>query len=254
MGIFASSYVSLVHFLSFSIKIKGNMYYTTMKPMLKTVEINPEQLPPKVSVIWLHGLGASGCDFVDFVPEMNLPPELGVRFVFPDAPIRPITKFNGMKMRGWFDIAELSKDAKQDEVGIGNSQQLVDALIEQELARVPSSKILLAGFSQGGAMALHCGLRYSQTLGGILVLSGFLTLADKLSIEKNSANQNTPILMLHGKADSIVPIAWARQSFDYLKKLGLNAEWKSYPMDHAVCGEETQDIAGWLKEILNSKF
>ncbi len=225
-----------------------------MKPMLKIVEINSKQLPPRVSVIWLHGLGASGYDFVDFIPEMNLPPELAVRFVFPHAPVRTITKFNDMKMRGWFDILELSKDAAQDEAGIYDSQQLVDVLIEQELTRVPSSRIILAGFSQGGAMALHCGLRYPQTLGGILVLSGFLTLADKLSMEKNSANQNTPILMLHGEHDSIVPLAWARQSFDHLKKLGLNAEWKSYPMDHAVCGEETQDIARWFKEILNSKF
>jgi len=222
-----------------------------MKPLLKIVEINPFQLPPKAAVIWLHGLGASGYDFVDFVPEMNLPPELGVRFVFPHAPVRPITKFNRMKMRGWFDIFELSKDAAQDEVGICNSQQLVDALIEQELARVPSSKIILAGFSQGGAMALHCGLRYPQTLGGILVLSGFLTLADKLSIEKSSANQNTPILMLHGEHDPMVPITWAEQSFSSLKKLNLNAKWKSYPMEHAVCNEEAQDIALWLRQTLS---
>ena len=222
-----------------------------MKHILKTVDINSQQLPPKAVVIWLHGLGASGYDFVDFISELNLPQELGVRFVFPHAPVRPITKFNAMKMRGWFDVIELSKDAAQDEAGIINSQQLIDALIEQELARTPSAKIILAGFSQGGAMALHCGLRYSQSLGGILVLSGFLTLADKLSIEKNSANQNTPILMLHGEADSIVPIAWARSSFDYLKNLKFNAEWKSYPMDHAVCGEEAQDVAGWLVQVLS---
>ena len=225
-----------------------------MKTMLKTVEINPKQLPPKVSVIWLHGLGASGYDFVDFIPELNLPVELAVRFVFPHAPVRPITKFNRMKMRGWFDIFELSKDALQDETGIYNSQQLIDVLIEQELARVSRAKIILAGFSQGGAMALHCGLRYPKTLGGILVLSGFLTLADKLSIEKNNANQNTPILMLHGEHDPIVQIAWAEQSFSSLKKLGLNAKWKSYPMEHAVCNEEAMDIARWFKEILNSKF
>jgi len=181
-----------------------------MKHLLKSVEINPKLLPPKASVIWLHGLGVSGYDFVDFVVELNLPQEYSVRFVFPHAPVRFITKFK-QKMRAWFDIIELDRQGVQDEAGIAESQQLIEQLIEQELARVPSNKIILAGFSQGGAMALHCGLRYGKTLGGILVLSGFLSVAEKLNDEKNSANQNTPILMLHGEQDPMYRLLGAKR-------------------------------------------
>ena len=224
-----------------------------MKQLLKTVEINPKQLLPKASVIWLHGLGASGYDFVDFVTELNLPPELQVRFIFPHAPVRPITNFNHTKMRAWFDVFELSRDAPQDEAGIVQSQHLIDALIEQELTRVPSNKIILAGFSQGGAMALHCGLRYAKTLGGILVLSGFIPLANKLAAERNAANQSVPILMLHGKQDPIIPIQWAQPGYDLLKALNYHVTWKHYHMEHAVCWEETCDIAQWLAGVLSGQ-
>jgi len=219
---------------------------------LKIVETNPKQLPAKATVIWLHGLGASGYDFVDFIPELNLPMEARVRFVFPHAPVRPVTNFNHMKMRAWFDVVELSEDGLQDEAGIAQSHQLITALIEQESAHLPSSKIFLAGFSQGGAMALHCGLRYPKALGGILVLSGFLVLADKLQAEKSTANKKTPIMMLHGERDPIVPMSWAEHSRDCILNLGYNVAWHNYPMEHTVCGEEARDIGAWILKTINN--
>jgi len=219
---------------------------------LQTIILDAPKKPHKATVIWLHGLGASGHDFVDFIPELNLPDELAIRFVFPHAPHRLITKFNRTAMRAWFDITELSQAGILDEHGIYQSQQLIDDLIARELEQLPSTQIFLAGFSQGGAMALHCGLRYTQKLGGILVLSGFLALANKLSTEKKSINQTTPILMLHGSHDSIVPIAWAKLSYDYIKNLRYNITWKSYAMDHTVCAQEARDIAAWIKSLLTT--
>ena len=220
------------------------------KSILDTVETNPA-IKPKASIIWLHGLGADGHDFVDIVPQLSLPAEYAVRFVFPHAPIRPVTINGGFKMRAWFDFYGLTPDAPPDEIGIYNSQQALKQLIDHELTLgIPSHKIVLAGFSQGGAMALHCGLRYTQKLAGILVLSGFLPLADKLATEINVNNQNTPILMTHGQYDDVLPIKWAEQSFDHLKNLALHPKWLSYPMSHQVCSNQIHDIASWLQNIL----
>lgn len=219
---------------------------------LETIEINPKNIKPKASIIWLHGLGADGYDFVDIVPQLKLPQEIGVRFVFPHAPVIPITCNGGMAMRAWFDIAALDgKKFIDDEIGIHESAKLINQLIAKEIARgIPNERIILAGFSQGAVMALHCGLRYSEKLAGILALSGFLVLADKLAAEKNLANQNTPILMLHGTCDGIVKFEWAEQAYQKLVAEKCNVQFKSYPMQHCVCGEEIVDIANWLGQIL----
>lgn len=218
------------------------------KPQLETVIVGEEQAPA-ATVIWMHGLGADGYDFVDLVPQLNLPDN--IKFIFPHAPVRPITLNAGMKMRAWFDVYELTADAKQDEAGILATQQLIDELIEQEIAAgVASDKILLAGFSQGAAMALHCGLRYPKKLAGILALSCFLLLADQTADELNVDNKNIPILMMHGINDDIVPIQWGERSRDFLQELGFEVEWYEYPMPHAVCMEEVKQISTWLQNVL----
>jgi phospholipase/carboxylesterase len=217
---------------------------------LDFVEIKPEGVA-KASVIWLHGLGADGHDFFDIVPTLNLPAELAVHFIFPHAPVRPVSLNGGFKMRAWFDIYGLDHNSKQDQAGIVESQKLVEKLIEQELAAgVPSDKIVLAGFSQGAALALHIGLRYPKPLAGILALSGFLALAEQGLPADNLANADTPILMLHGKEDMVVPLKWAEFSRDRLTELGFAVKWQTYLMEHNVCAEEIDDIASWLQDVL----
>ena len=217
-----------------------------MHEVLETVEINPDT-DPKTSIIWLHGLGADGYDFVDIVPQLNLPKELAIRFVFPHAPIRPVTINAGFKMCAWFDLYGLDADSPQDETGIKQAQQLTEQLISKELSLgIPSERIVLAGFSQGGAVALQCGLHYAKELAGILVLSGYLPLADKLT----TINKSIPILMTHGEYDDVVPIKFGKISRNKLIDLGLNVHWHSYPMAHQVCLEEIQDIASWLQDVL----
>lgn len=219
---------------------------------LETIEINPKKVKPKNCIIWLHGLGADGYDFVDIVPQLNLPDELGVRFVFPHAPVRPVTCNAKMRMRAWFDIEALDgKKIREDVKGITESAELIDQLIAKEIATgIKSENIILAGFSQGAAMALHCGLRYPQKLGGILALSGFLLFGDKLAKEKNSANQNIPILMLHGIFDEIVKIAWAEESYKKLLAAKYPIQFIKYPMQHNICSEEIACIASWLRKLL----
>jgi phospholipase/carboxylesterase len=230
---------------------------TTKHKPLDDIVINPK-LPAKCSVIWMHGLGADGYDFVNIIPELNLQESLAVRFVFPHAPVRPVTRMGGMPLRAWFDIgaglgSDFSPDAAvgvlQDELGVRASQILIENLIANELAAgIPSRRIILAGFSQGGAMALQCGLRYPEPLGGVLSLSGFLPLAGSVAAEKSIVNQNIPIFMAHGMGDSIVPIEVAENDCRYLNQLGFNARLLAYDMEHAVCAEEIQDIAAWLQE------
>ncbi|KPJ67638.1 MAG: carboxylesterase [Coxiella sp. DG_40] len=223
-----------------------------MQQFLDSIEIKPST-NPKHSVIWLHGLGADGHDFADMVPQFNLAPKLGVRFIFPHAPMRSVTLNAGYRMRAWFDIYELDVNAPQDEDGVRQSQELINRLIEREISLgIPSEHIVLAGFSQGGAMALHCGLRYLQKLAGILVLSGFLPLANCLADEISSVNKSTAILMIHGKYDNIVPIKWAEVSKQRLIDLGLNVLWKSYPIAHHVCNEEILDISNWLRKLFST--
>lgn len=219
--------------------------------LLETVEINPK-LPAKASVIWLHGLGADGHDFVDVIPEMKLPVDLAVRFIFPHAPVRPVTINAGYQMRAWFDIYALHVDAPQDEIGIHETENAINALIENEVKRgIACDKIILAGFSQGGAIALYCGLRYPKKLAGILGLSTFLPLHKNFPQQKNPANLTTPIMMAHGTQDQVVPIQLGEFSRDYLKDLGYQVEWRSYPMQHQVCLEEIGDVAAWLQRVVD---
>jgi phospholipase/carboxylesterase len=205
---------------------------------------------PDAAVLWLHGLGADGHDFEPVVPQLRLPPQLRVRFVFPHAPVRPVTLNMGMRMRAWYDILQLS-GGREDEAGIRESQALLEALIARERRRgVAAQRIVLAGFSQGGAVALHTGLRHGERLAGILALSTYLPLAGSLAPEHSAANLGVPLFMAHGRFDDIIPIERARQSRVALEGLGCKLEWREYAMPHAVCGEEIADIAAWLRAVL----
>lgn len=217
--------------------------------MLATIEVETGARPD-AAVIWMHGLGADGHDFEPVVPELRLPPGLRVRFVFPHAPIRPVTINAGMRMRAWYDIFQLGGGA-EDEAGIRASQAEVEKLIERETQRgVRPGRIVLAGFSQGGAMALHTGLRHPQPLAGIVALSTWLPLAARLPAERHAANAAAPIFMAHGTEDPMVPLALAQASRATLERLGYAVEWHQYPMPHSVCGEEIADIAAFLVRIL----
>lgn len=199
------------------------------------------------SVIWLHGLGADGHDFVPIVPELRLAPSAPLRFVFPHAPVRPVTINNGMPMRAWYDITELSSAGRQDEAGTRESAARVDALVRREIDRgVTSRRIVIAGFSQGGAIALHAALRYPERLGGVMGLSTYLPLHDSLAREASAANRDLPILMCHGRDDPMLPLQLGAMSRDLLVALGYAVEWKVYPMQHEVCRAEIADIAAWL--------
>jgi phospholipase/carboxylesterase len=207
--------------------------------------------PATSAVIWLHGLGADGYDFVPIVEELKLSSAVAARFVFPHAPQRPVTINNGYVMRAWYDIRSFEITCLEDDAGIRESERTVHRFIERELARgVPASAIVLAGFSQGGAIALHTGLRYGQTLAGILALSTYLPLRDTLAQQAAEANRHTPILMCHGNFDPIVPPLAGRLSHDLLSGMGYPVEWKSYAMEHQVCMQEIADIAAWLEQRL----
>ena len=205
---------------------------------------------PAGTVIWLHGLGADGWDFVPIVRELPLPPTLRLRFIFPHAPERPVTINNGFVMRAWYDIAMNDIARLPDERGIRESQAAVERLIARERDRgVESTRIVLAGFSQGGAIALQAGLRHANRLGGIVALSTYLTLEDSLDAEASAANRATPIFMAHGTEDPIVPISLAEASAAALKRRGYEVEWEAWPMPHAVCAEEIQSLADFLARI-----
>ncbi len=220
-----------------------------MTPLPEAIEI--ESAPsPDAAVLWLHGLGADGHDFEPVVPELRLPRELRVRFVFPHAPVRPVTLNMGMRMRAWYDIVQLG-GGREDEAGIRDSQAQLEALVARERARgVAAARLVLAGFSQGGAIALHTGLRHGERLAGILALSTYLPLAGTLAAEASAANRDVPLFMAHGNYDDIIPIERARQSRRALEALGTRVEWHEYPMPHSVCGEEIADIAAWLRAVL----
>ena len=200
---------------------------------------------PQHSIIWLHGLGADGQDFVPVADELELP--AAVRYLFPHAPRRPVTINGGFVMRAWYDIAHPSIDAQQDEAGIRESQAAVEALIAQEMARgIAPRNIFLAGFSQGGAIALHTALRRDESLGGVLALSTYLPLADSASREASADSRRTPVFMAHGLYDPVVPYALGAASRDALLELGYAVEWHEYAMQHSVCEEELRDIESWL--------
>jgi phospholipase/carboxylesterase len=201
-------------------------------------------------VIWLHGLGADGNDFVPVVKEMKLPP-LGIRFVFPHAPMRPVTINGGFVMRAWYDIAYEELAFKEDERGLRDSQKLIEDLIARETARgIPSGRIVLAGFSQGGVMTLQVGLRQPRRLAGLMALSAYLPMSPMVEVERNAASNTLPIFMGHGISDNIVPLALGKMSRDSLVKLGYEVEWHQYTMPHSVCAEELADIGVWLKRVL----
>jgi phospholipase/carboxylesterase len=210
--------------------------------------------PATASVIWLHGLGADGNDFVPMVPELKLPPSPAVRFVFPHAPVRPVTINNGMRMRAWYDIKELSASGAQDEAGIRESAAILAKFIQRERdAGVAANRIVVAGFSQGGVIALHVALRHPERLAGVMVLSSYLPLRTTLAAEAAAANRDLPILMCHGSFDPVLPLQLGSSSRDVLRAAGYTVDWKEYPMQHQVCLEEVQDISVWLKERLGAE-
>jgi phospholipase/carboxylesterase len=215
-----------------------------------SVTINPPSAATG-TVIWLHGLGADGHDFVPIVPELGLPKDHGIRFIFPHAPVRPVTINNGMPMRAWYDILSLARMDKQDDAGIRASEAIVHGAIRQELSLgIPVNRIVIAGFSQGGAIALHTALRYPQRLAGLLPLSTYLPLNDKLAAEASPANKDLPILMCHGEYDQVLPLVLGESSAELLRGLGYTVDWRDYPMQHQVCAEEIEVIGDWLQKVL----
>ena len=217
---------------------------------LPAIELEPDG-PVRSSIIWLHGLGADGHDFVPIVPELELSPDLGVRFVFPHAPSIPVTLNGGMVMPAWYDIRGANLGAGQDIEGLRHSEARVRDLVQREEARgVPVSRILLAGFSQGGAVALHTGLRYERSLAGILALSSYLMGEDLLARERHDANLETPIFQAHGEYDPMVPVQRGARAHEILLALGHTVTWRTYPMMHAVCPEEIRDVGRWLERVL----
>lgn len=202
---------------------------------------------PRYSVVWLHGLGANGEDFVPIVEEIDLPH--AVRYLFPHAPKRPVTINGGFIMPAWYDISGEDFGAAQDAAGIRASQHAIEQLIAQEMQRgIPAAHIFLAGFSQGGAIALQCGLRFRETLGGILALSTYLPLAASLPEEASAAARHTPIFMAHGLNDPVVPYALGKGSAELLLREGYALEWHEYAMPHTVCMEEVVAIQDWLSK------
>ncbi|MBU3005008.1 alpha/beta hydrolase [Paraglaciecola arctica] len=217
---------------------------------LPYVEVNPD-VKAKATVIWLHGLGDSGNGFAPIVPDLKLPSELGIRFVFPHAPTRPVTINNGMLMRAWYDITSLDFNHRADSQGVKESSAFVANLIEQEIAQgIPANKIVLAGFSQGGVIALHLGTRYEKTLAGIMSMSSYMSEPEKLKEEAHSANKNTPIFVAHGSHDDVVPVFMGNAAFKVLQSNGYQVTWHEYAMQHNVCMQQLNDISSWLQEKL----
>jgi len=220
-----------------------------MTETLPAIEIETKPKPSH-AVIWLHGLGADGNDFVPVVKELKLPP-LGIRFVFPHAPMRPVTINGGFVMRAWYDIAYQELAFKEDERGLRESQKLIEELIMRENTRgIPSSRIVLAGFSQGGVLTLQTGLRQSKPLAGLMALSSYVPMSPMIEVERNAASNSVPVFMGHGITDNIVPLALGKMSRDTLTKLGYKVDWHQYTMPHSVCAEELADIGVWLKRVL----
>jgi len=207
---------------------------------------------PDACIIWLHGLGADGHDFEPIVPELRLDPDLAIRFVFPHAPMMPVTINQGFVMRAWFDIRGADIGAEPDAAGIRASAAALGEMVDAEIARgIPAERILLAGFSQGGVIALQTGLRYPKRLAGILALSTYLPLAETLAAEKSDVNADIPILLAHGSADPVIPLPLAIASRARLDSLGYEVEWHEYPgLGHGVAPQEIQHIAAWIEKVL----
>ena len=225
-----------------------------MNTLIQHLELNTGP-NPKGSIIWMHGLGADCWDFVSIVKELGLPDDLPLRFIFPQAPTRPITINNGQVMPGWYDISMAELHRKPDEAGVRQSQAAIEQLIAREIERgIPADKIILAGFSQGGAIALQTGLRCREALGGIMALSTYLTLDDSLAAEATIANANIPILMAHGTQDPLIPLSLAVASRTKMEARGYKVEWREYPMPHSLCMEEVEDIGVWIQARFESRI
>ncbi len=221
-----------------------------MKQALDAVVVEP-LAKHSHSVIWLHGLGADGHDFEPVVPVLGLARQNGVRFIFPNAPVQPITVNGGMRMPAWYDVKVMDLKLREDFDGIQESAELIRAYIEAEITRgIPAENIILAGFSQGGAMALHVGLRFESKLAGILAISTYLPLEQSLVEEASEANRETAILMCHGNADPVIPITHGRHSAEHLQSLGYTVEWREYQIEHSVALQELVDIGVWIKTRL----
>ena len=224
-----------------------------MSDLLETIDIETRP-DPAAAVIWMHGLGADGNDFAPIVPELALGNLPAVRFIFPHAPMQPVTLNNGQVMRAWYDVSfgDLEGRSRQaDEKGVRASQAAIGKLIARENKRgIASRQIVVAGFSQGGAMALETGLRYPERLAGIMALSTYLPLAAKLEAEASAQNRDVPIFFAHGSHDPVIALPMAVASRDKLRELGYNVDWHEYPMQHSVCMEEVADISAWLRTTL----
>jgi phospholipase/carboxylesterase len=217
---------------------------------IQTVEVETGAAP-SASVIWLHGLGADGHDFEPIVPELRLPESLPLRFVFPHAPVRPVTINGGMAMRAWYDIISLDRGGPVDAEGIGESSAALEALIAREEQRgIESARIVVAGFSQGGAIAINTVLRSKKQLAGLMGLSTWLALSDAL--QGDTLQTSIPVFMAHGQFDPMIPMQYGRSSADALAGAGFNVEWHDYPMAHAVCAQEIDDIRTWLLSVLTA--
>jgi len=221
-----------------------------MHMSLETIEVETAQ-KPNAAVIWLHGLGADGHDFEPVVPQILRRGERSWRFVFPNAPVRPVTINGGMSMRAWYDIRGLDRTAAEDAAGFRDTDALIRQLIAKEAARgIPASRVVLAGFSQGGAVALYTTLRYPERLAGAMALSCYLPLAKSLPAERAAANDGAPIFMAHGISDPMLPFPMGVQSREFLRSLGYAVEWHQYPMEHSVCEAEIADIREFLHRVL----
>jgi phospholipase/carboxylesterase len=217
---------------------------------LATACVEP-RAPADAAVVWMHGLGADGHDFEALVPELRLPASPAIRFVFPHAPVRPVTINGGARMRAWYDIAGFDRRAPQDEAGIRASGEALGALVRRERERgVAADRIVIAGFSQGGAMALFVALRWPERLAGVMALSTYLPLGETLAGEAHPAGAAVPVLMAHGSFDPIVPLSLGEASRDRLRGLGYDVDWRSYPMPHSVCAQEVEDIREFLLRTL----
>lgn len=215
--------------------------------LLPCVEVNPSQ-PHDAVVIWLHGLGDSGNGFAPIVPQLNIPEDFAIRFVFPHAPVRPVTINNGFEMRAWYDIKSMNFEDRADRAGVEESVKLVEQLIQAEIDKgISPQRIVLAGFSQGGVIAYHLGLRFAHQLAGLMCLSTYMCDNEEDEKDWQQTNIGTPILVGHGKWDDVVPPELGKLAYSRLQARGYNIEWQEYPMQHNVCLEQTQYISKWLQ-------
>ena len=242
--------VRLLFVISLAVLTSSNLKAMTLPA--NSIELIHGDGTPTHSIIWLHGLGASANDFPPVVPELGLDKGRTIRFIFPQAPNRPITINGGMSMPGWYDIKGVTIEDKQDAVGMSQSQAMLDGLIEAQIeAGIPSENIILAGFSQGGAVTYFTGVRSKHTLAGLLTMSTYLPFDENTQEQASLENKSTPIFASHGTFDAVVPIDMGKRSVDVLEQLGYSITWKTYPMEHQVAMEQILDIGNWINQVFN---